>query len=305
MKEHSITTDEALRLCSRTEDHFFDRKAPGLDGVRLQKLVVAFANADGGELIIGIADEKEEAKPVKRWRGLARIEDFNGLLQAVHTLNPPVEARYEFLKHANTYALRMFVERSADVNKTSDGKVYQRFGAQSLPLTAEKITELGFAKGAHSFENMKAIEVHPEQVADSNELKVFLKDVYPSTDPLDFTVNQHLVDEKDWTPLVAGVLLFSDVPQAILPRKCGVRISRYETKAEDPEREHLKDSHYIEGPAYRLIHDSVDLITSILNELSQRADKAQRLFRIRPRPYGRFSSMRSFIETIQSLTMCM
>jgi ATP-dependent DNA helicase RecG len=273
MKEHSITTDEALRLCSRTEDHFFDRKAPGLDGVKLQKLVVAFANADGGELIIGIADEKEEAKPVKRWRGLARIEDFNGLLQAVHTLNPPVEARYEFLKHANTYALRMFVERSADVNKTSDGKVYQRFGAQSLPLTAEKITELGFAKGAHSFENMKAIEVRPEQVADSNELKAFLKDVYPSTDPLDFTVNQHLVDEKDWTPLVAGVLLFSDVPQAILPRKCGVRISRYETKAEDPEREHLKDSHYIEGPAYRLIHDSVDLITSILNELSQRADK--------------------------------
>jgi predicted HTH transcriptional regulator len=86
MKEHSITTDEALRLCSRTEDHFFDRKAPGLDGVKLQKLVVAFANADGGELIIGIADEKEEAKPVKRWRGLARIEDFNGLLQAVHTL---------------------------------------------------------------------------------------------------------------------------------------------------------------------------------------------------------------------------
>jgi ATP-dependent DNA helicase RecG len=189
MKEQSITTEEALRLSSRAEDHFFDRKAPGLDGVKLQKLVVAFANADGGELIIGIADEKEEVDPAKRWRGLAAIEDFNSLLQAVHTLNPPIEAKYEFLKHANAYALRVFVERGADINKTSNGKVYQRFGAQSLPLAADKITELGFAKGARSFENMKATGILPEQVVDSKELKTFLKDVSRSTDPLEFAVN--------------------------------------------------------------------------------------------------------------------
>jgi ATP-dependent DNA helicase RecG len=273
MKEQVITAEECLRLSSRAEDHFFDRKAPGLGGAKLQKLVVALANADGGELIVGIADDKEEADPAGRWRGLPTIEDFNGLLQAVHTLNPPVEARYEFLKHTDTYALRMFVERSADVNKTSDGKVYQRFGAQSLPLAAEKITELGFAKGARSFENMKASEVRPEQIVESRELKSFLSDLSPLTDPLEFSVNQHLVDEKDWSPLVAGVLLFADVPQAILPRKCGVRISRYETREDDPEREHLKESRYIEGPAYRLIHDSVDLITSILNDLSKRTEK--------------------------------
>ncbi len=273
MKEQFITAEEAIRLSCRAEDHFFDRKAPGLSGAKLQKLVVAFANADGGELIVGIADDKEEVEPAKRWRGLAAIEDFNGLLQAVHTLDPPIETRYEFLKHTSTYALRMFVERSANVNKTGDGKVYQRFGAQSLPLAAEKITELGFAKGAHSFENMKASEIRAEQIVDSQELKAFLTDVSPSTDPLSFAVNQHLVDEKDWSPLVAGVILFADVPQAILPRKCGVRISRYETREDDPEREHLKESYYIEGPAYRLIHDSVEQITAILSELSQRADK--------------------------------
>ena len=142
-------------------------------------------------MIIGIADEKEEADPAKRWRGLAAIEDFNSLLQAVHTLNPPIEARYEFLKHANAYALRVSVERGADVNKTSDGKVYQRFGAQSLPLAAEKITELGFAKGARSFENMKATGIPPEQVVDSKELKTFLRDVSPLTSKVrrpDFTV---------------------------------------------------------------------------------------------------------------------
>ena len=54
------------------------------------------------------------------------MEDFNGLLQAVHNLSPSVDVRYELLRNAslNTYAMRLFVERSADVNKTADGKVY-------------------------------------------------------------------------------------------------------------------------------------------------------------------------------------
>jgi hypothetical protein len=60
MNEQSITIEEALRLSSRAEDHFFDRKAPGLGGAKLQKLVVGFANADGGELIIGMPTRRKK-----------------------------------------------------------------------------------------------------------------------------------------------------------------------------------------------------------------------------------------------------
>ena len=46
------------------------------------------------------------------------------------------------------------VEKTAEVHKTSDGMVYQRYGAQSLPVSdPQKITELAFAKGASSFED--------------------------------------------------------------------------------------------------------------------------------------------------------
>ena len=202
--------------------------------------------------------------------GKPTVEAFNGLLQAIHELNPSVDVRYEFLKEpqSSTFALQMFVERGADINRTSDGKVYQRSGAQSLPLSADQITELGFAKGARSYENMRLPNSTPEQVADALELRSFLQDYAPLTDPLDYVVNQHLVDAKDWSPLVAGILLFSNNPSAVLPRKCGVRISRYETREDDPERDHLKELFYIEGPAYRLIHDSVDKITSILSEIA-------------------------------------
>lgn len=270
MKERQITKKDALALCSRAEGHFFDRKSAAISGQKLQKIVVAFANADGGEVVVGIADDKEQPEPIDRWGGKTTIEEFNGLLQAMHQLTPSVDVRYEFLKidGGDTYVLHIFVERGADANKTAEGKVYQRAGAQSLPLTADKITELEFAKGARSYENMKLPDLNPEQITDSPELGSFLSEYSPSTDPLDYVVNQYLVDARDWSPLVAGVLLFGNNPSAMLPRKCGVRISRYETREDDPERDHLKETYYIEGPSYRLIHDSVNKITSILSGIS-------------------------------------
>lgn len=270
MKERQISEHDALALCQRAEGHFFDRKAAAISGQKLQKIVVAFANADGGEVVVGIADDKDEPDPKKRWGGNKTVEQFNGLLQAIHQLDPSVDARYEFLKSdaRDTFVLQVFIERSADVNKTADGKVYQRASAQSLPLTANQITELGFAKGARSYENMKLPDLNSEEIVDAAELKSFLADYSPLTDPLNYVVNQHLVEVTQWTPLVAGVLLFGDNPSAMLPRKCGVRISRYETREDDPERDHLKESHYIEGPSYRLIHDSVNKITSILSGIS-------------------------------------
>ena len=51
-----LTHDEAVAIASRDEGHFFDRKSSDVSGKALQKLVVAFANADGGEAVIGIAD---------------------------------------------------------------------------------------------------------------------------------------------------------------------------------------------------------------------------------------------------------
>jgi ATP-dependent DNA helicase RecG len=272
MKVREVTEQEAFELSTRAEDHFFDRKAIQLTGKKLQKIVVAFANADGGEIALGIADDDDEPDPIKRWAGAASVEDFNGFLQAIFSLNPAVDVRYEFLScpARSGLVLRIFVERGAEVNKTADGTVYQRYGAQSLPLqTPDRVTELSFAKGAQSYENMKVTGAQPEVVVEADEIRSFLANYSPHTDPLEFVVNQHLVDMKDWTPVVAGALLFADSPPSVLPRKCGVRISRYETREEDPERDHLKESFYLEGPLYPLIHNSVSKITEILSSLTK------------------------------------
>jgi len=40
-------------------------------------------------------------------------------------------------------------------------------------------------------------------------------------------------------PTVAGVLLFSEEPQALLPKRCGVKVYRYKTADEEGRRENL------------------------------------------------------------------
>lgn len=150
MRSRTIVEDEILALSTRDESHFFDRKALGISGKKAQKIAVAFANADGGEFVIGISDDREEPDPAKRWHGTTRLEDLNGLLQALFDVKPTLELTYEVLNsHSRPgQVLRVIVEKSAEVHKTSDGTVYQRYGAQSLPVDdPQRITELAFAKG--------------------------------------------------------------------------------------------------------------------------------------------------------------
>jgi ATP-dependent DNA helicase RecG len=44
-----------------------------------------------------------------------------------------------------------------------------------------------------------------------------------------------------------------------------VKITRYETREEDPERDHLATQVTIEGPSYQLIHETVKNVTDIMS----------------------------------------
>jgi len=252
------------------ESHFYDRKAASIKGKKVQKIAVALANADGGEFVIGIGDDKDEPDPTKRWQGVAKIEELNSHLQAVFEIKPTLDVKYETLKCDTKpgYCLRVLIERSSEVHQTSDGTVYQRYGAQSLPLKEpDKIMELSFAKGATSFEDHILKDIPSEHIAESNELANFLKEYSPQTDPLEFCLNQNLFDYKTWEPRVAAVLLFHSAPSAVMPRKCAVKITRYETKEEDPERDHLARQVTVEGPLYQLIYSTIAAIQDIMSSV--------------------------------------
>ncbi len=271
MQVRELSKTDAITLSSQPEGHFYDRKAWQIKGAKLQKIVCAFANADGGDVYIGIADDKDEANPEKRWTGAPTMEDYNQLIQATLEIVPSPPVTMEFLKSAlsSTYVLRIQVEKSQDVHQTADGTVYERKGAQSLPIKdASRITALGFAKGASSYEDMQVDAAEAEDVVDSDEIKIFLSEYAPKTDPLDLSISKSLIDRKTFKPKACGLLLFANDPSGVFPKKCSLKIIRYETKEDDPERDHLAFAETVEGPLYPLIRKSVERVTEIMSSIS-------------------------------------
>lgn len=271
MNRKVLIEKDVASLLRREEDHFFDRKALMASGKTLQKIAVTFANSDGGEFVVGVADASEEPIPDKRWRGAAKIEDFNGHLQALTEVKPALQMEMLVLEapERNGFVLLVRVEKSAEVHQTADGTVYIRKGAQSLPLKEhQRIQELQFAKGAASFEDQILTSGATEDISDAGELRRFLSEYSPKSDPLEFALNQNLVDRKTWGPKVAGVLLFNDNPAAVMPRKCSVKVVRYETKEDDPERDHLKSTITLEGPLYPLIQQTVNTVTEVMSSVT-------------------------------------
>jgi ATP-dependent DNA helicase RecG len=268
MITRAIEREDAEKLCKREESHFFDAKALAVQAGKVARHVSAFANADGGELLIGLDDDGKTGKVgTDRWNGAATIEAFNGVFQALREIEPPCDVTATFLVCVGLpgYLLHLNVEKDSVVHKLPDGTVYQRKSAQSFPLDAQKIIDLAYAKGQQSYEDARVGTARMESIVESKELAAFLADYSPKTDPLDFTVNQFLVDVKTWEPTVSGLLLFSDNPSLVVPKQCAIRIARYETREEDPERDHLKETFTIEGPLYSQIKESVGLLQKIMS----------------------------------------
>lgn len=271
MDTKTISSADALRVSSLQESHFMDRKAAAIKGAKLQKIAVAFANADGGEIYVGIADDDDQPDASLRWVGVPNIEDYNQHIQALTEIQPALPMELTFLKAEDkpVYVLRVTIEKSQSVHKTADGSVYERKGAQSLPVTdPARIAALSFAKGAVSFEDMPVEDAVAEDVVDSPRLAEFLADYSPKSDPLELSLNRNLVDRKTFKPRVAGLLLFAVSPSSLMPRKCSVRVVRYETRDDDPDRDHLGPIETVEGPLYPLIHQAVSRVTEIMSSIS-------------------------------------
>src|SRR5262249_14851142 len=94
----------------------------------------------------------------------------------------------------------------------------------------------------------------------------FMLEVIPTSEPSVWLKKQQvLINNK---PTVAGLVLFADEPQAVLPKRCGIKIYRYKTSDAEGTRETLDfDPVSIEGPAYEQISGAVGTTTEIIESV--------------------------------------
>lgn len=161
MKENSIYDKKSIRtVMGKTAD--FDE---------LAKDCVAFSNAEGGRIDIGIEDE-EKLPPIGQ-----RVPD--GLPTTI--INKITGKTHGVILSANVLAAdngSEYIELSIACNHnlvamTTSGKVYIRIGDNSVPVGPEDFARLAADKGSLTWENVKT--KYSWHDADPDKLQWFLK----------------------------------------------------------------------------------------------------------------------------------
>lgn len=257
-----ITDNEVAKILAIEENHFNDLKSKRISPGKLSRSICALANADGGELHIGIEDDP------RQWDGCSSVEDFNGHIQAFEALFPLGNGcNYSFLHSPEQtgFILKVEIFKSHDIKKASNNVVYLRRGAQNLPQEqGPPLDRLKHNKGITSFET-ELVNAEIEVVTESDAAREFIAEVVPATEPSAWLKKQRLIIAEK--PTVAGVMLFADEPQAMLPKRSGIKIYRYQTRDTGERATLVYDPITVEGNIYSLIETAVKETTRQIEDI--------------------------------------
>ena len=274
MEQRRVGRGDALALIERGESHFWDHKSARGGGAMIQKIAVALANADGGDFIVGVEDSRSGYVGLDRWQAFQSMEDGAFVLHSLaRDATPPIPYTVEWVliegEEKRGMACLVSVQKSDAVHQASNGVVWVRQGPTSVQITGQAITDLSLAKGARSYEDQLLGSYRVDDLVCEAELAYFLRSYSPQTEPQDFAVKQRIVDRESGQATVAAAILYADNPPAVVPKRCGVKVARYETNEPEGRREHLATTPYtIEGPARHVIEATLSAVARMVESVS-------------------------------------
>jgi ATP-dependent DNA helicase RecG len=151
-------TEIGQTLAETPEGQWFDRKSIRVQPRALAEAEVAFANAEGGVIVVGISNGQVEGTD-------ARPERVNELMQAaVDFTVPPVRARSRRVACINQLGradqlLVIEVDPSEGVHATASDQVFLRIGDENRKLSFAQRQELIYDKGQAHFDGTPVKDV--------------------------------------------------------------------------------------------------------------------------------------------------
>jgi len=238
---------------------------PTLDPQALAEVMVAFANTDGGTIVLGYDDRGRPTIDVAP-------EDIEAALrQAASLTSPPVMATIESSGDSHAPHLVVRVPRSIDLHSTKDGRVLVRAAGENRVLTGEEIRHLTQSKslGDYEAETVPAAtlqdfddDVVAEYIA-KREARTRRKiDLAERTAAGAATLLQEIgALDMHGQPTVAGILLFGKNPQAFLPQSgvVFVKFPGVEPRSEEGRAGYGRREE-INGPLARVIERTWQVI---------------------------------------------
>lgn len=182
----------------------------------LAETMVAFANADGGTILLGVDENGAIVDYLTD-------EDVEGqLVQAMVMCRPPVVTEWEQSELPDGVVVALKVARSPELHALADGRVLIRAGTENKPPSGEVIRHLAATKSSGDFESEPVVNATLVDL-DKNVLDEYMRlRQERGGRPIKGDLQDHLVEigamTDDGTPTVAGMLLFGKHPQAFLPQ---------------------------------------------------------------------------------------
>jgi ATP-dependent DNA helicase RecG len=187
-----------------------------LDEQELAETMVAFANADGGTVVIGVDESGRSTGEV------FPDEVENVVHEAVLSGRPPVQMEWQQEEIAGGFAFFIRVPRSTELHSLEDGRVLIRASSENRPLSGEEIRQLAATKSTGDYET----EVLPGAIRDDFDEQMIDRFIElwedrrgrewsRSTDDL---LTQVSALTPEGQPTVMGELLFGQEPQQFLPQ---------------------------------------------------------------------------------------
>ena len=181
----------------------------------LAECLVAFANGDGGLIVLGLDEQGRATETI--WE-----EEAEGALREAASLcRPPVPSQWQPVDRSQSQFVGINVSRSPELHTLYDGRVLIRSGNWNRPLSGEEVRALANSKNTAEFETdvvpgARASDLDPEIVRDYLERREARGAArVTSTDELLFEIG---ATDRNGHPTTVGVLLFGQNPQTFFPQ---------------------------------------------------------------------------------------
>ncbi len=225
-------------LLDLPESQWFERKSGRVTAKKAAETVIAFANAEGGVLVIGVSNGVVDGVTPKLRNDLQQLA-LDHTEPAVPTRVDVLEAVHEGACH-DVVVIRVAVGDHV-VHTTKSDKVFLRVGDENREMSYLQRRELTFDRGQAAYERT------PIGGELNTDLMTNYAQAVGASDPRRLLRGRGLILDDDRTT-VGCLLLFGVHPQTELPHT-HVRVVRHRgTTAETGTRQQLLADARIEGP---------------------------------------------------------
>src|SRR5262245_50636983 len=243
-----------LALVALPEDQWYDRKSILIKPKDLCRHLVAFSNAEGGVIVVGIQGQVVQ--------GINSYPNqVNALRQApLDCTQPPVRARFTQIDCINTAGvpdqlLVIRIDPGERAHGSADGECYLRVGDESRRLSFDQRRELEYDRGQSQYDGQPMAGVEVAELDQGNVLRygeaIGVSDVYRTLAARSLLTRSGVVTN-------AAYLLFDKHPQDLFPQAY-VRVLRFlMSYRESGSRQSLEEGIDIrvEGPIPNVIEEA-------------------------------------------------